>query len=213
MTFGCRYAIISFIISYHERERMKLSDIVDISSGVLLSRLKESTNLNHKYFVYDQADLQADLAGEYSKKDDCLYTEQKVLTLKNGDIIFSLISGVATVVCDFRSGYIYSHNYAILTPIADVDVKFLVYLLNCDADLRRGLLSSTQGSMSMKYSINQLKNLDLKPLPQMQIQQKIGRVYFMLKRLEMLKKRVCEQESILTTKLLSKIAKANNAKQ
>ncbi|MCW9732767.1 restriction endonuclease subunit S [Avibacterium sp. 20-15] len=186
---------------------MKLQHLVQFEMGALLSRLTEQPN-SPCYSLYDQADLQADFERRTeSTEGKQICTPDCPTLLQEGDIIFSLISGTAVQVCQTRAGYVFSHNYARLYPSKELDNAFLVYLLNNDVGIKRQLITSLQGSSVMKYSLNQLRNLQLSPLPPLEVQQAIGQVDRLQRRITMLKKRVAENEAMLTSYLLNNFQK------
>lgn len=196
---------INFVIS--TRNKMKLQDLVRFEIGTLLSRLNEQAG-SPCYSLYDQADLQADFETRTeSTQGKQICTPDTPTLLQEDDVIFSLISGSAVQVCQARAGYAFSHNYARLCPSKELDKSFLVYLLNNDADIKRQLVASLQGSSVMKYSLNQLKNLQLSPLPTLSVQQAIGQVDRLQRRITMLKKRVADNEAQLTAYLLNNFQK------
>ncbi|WP_197496307.1 restriction endonuclease subunit S [Gallibacterium salpingitidis] len=191
---------------------MKFKDILTISSGIPFSRIEEDFSAP-SYSVYSQNDLQADLGiTSVCIENKLLRTYDKVSTVKTGDIIFSLISGTAARVQAARSGYIYSQNYAVLLPNPIIDKNFLVYLINCDQDVKHQFAASMQGSQVLKYTLNQLRQLELKTLPDLSIQQAIGKIYMSQNRLMTLKNRLIERENQYLLSSLNNLIKQEKNK-
>lgn len=82
-----------------------------------------------------------------------------------------------------------------------------MYLLNQDSDIKRQFTMSLQGSTVRKYSVSQLRMLELGKLPPLEIQRCIGRVYQLERRLQMLKKRLASHETALRNYYLAQVLK------
>lgn len=122
--------------------------------------------------------------------------------LINGDVIFSLITGNAAIVRKEHEGYLYTQNYVKLLPYDNIDAQFLVYLINENKAIKRQFTVGLQGSQVLKYTLKQLKELEVGKLPNIDRQKAIGQVYFKQLRLKALKKRAAElEESIILAKL------------
>lgn len=122
--------------------------------------------------------------------------------LINGDVIFSLITGNAAIVRKEHEGYLYTQNYVKLLPYDNIDAQFLVYLINENKAIKRQFAVGLQGSQVLKYTLKQLKELEVGKLPNIDRQKAIGQVYFKQLRLKALKKRAAElEESIILAKL------------
>jgi restriction endonuclease S subunit len=159
------------------------------------------------YTYYGQSDIDDDLVGIVSSNVDNkqVRTLDKVNTLYTGDIIFSLISGTSTIVRKEHEGYLYTQNFVKLIPNENVDSKYLVYLLNEDKSIKKQFLMGLQGSQVLKYTLKQVKELELPELPSIWKQQMIGEVYFNQLRLQALRNRAANSE---TTILLAKLEEA-----
>lgn len=187
----------------------KLIDFIkSINSGTPQFRIAESSDASSPiYPYYNQSDLQDDLSGIISEgiERKTVRTEDEVCTLNLGDVIFSLISGTASIVQRERQGYLYTQNYVRLVPNKHVDSRYLVYLLNEDDGIRRQWAAGLQGSMVIKYTIGQLKKLTVSQLPDLQKQKTIGKIYLLQLHLEALKKRAAERETLLRLSTLKEI--------
>ncbi len=179
-------------------------------SGSPQFRIKEV--FDHKaplYTYYGQPDIEADLVGIHSNGSGSkqVRTFDKVNTLCQGDIVFSLISGKSTIVGANHQGYLYTQNYIKLVTDEKVDSKYLVYLLNEDKSIKKQFQMGLQGSQVLKYTLKQLKELELPDLPTIEKQRMIGELYFNQLRLEALNNRTANLE---TTIVLEKLRRASN---
>lgn len=187
----------------------KLSEVVEFVSGSPQFRITEVFDTNAPlYTYYGQLDLADDLVDIVSSNVDNkqVRTQDKVNTLCTGDVVFSLISGVATIVRKAHEGYLYTQNYVKLIPNENVDPQYLVYLLNENKLMKKQFLRGLQGSQVLKYTLKQLKALRLPELPSIEKQQMIGQVYFNQLRLQALRNRAANAE---TTILLAKLEGAS----
>lgn len=187
----------------------KMSDVVEFISGSPQFRITEVFDRHAPlYTYYGQLDLADDLVDIVSENADNkqVRTQDRVNTLHTGDVVFSLISGTATIVRKAHEGYLYTQNYVRLIPNGSVDSKYLVYLLNEDKSIKKQFLMGLQGSQVLKYTLKQLKELELPELPSMEKQQMIGDVYFNQLRLQALRNRAANSE---TTILLAKLEEAS----
>lgn len=88
---------------------MYIKDIFHSNTGVSQYRLEESTSKKSVlYTLYGQNELYEDLTGVPGPMSDRkqIRTEYKGSTLKAGDLIFSTISGMATIVTADHEGYL-----------------------------------------------------------------------------------------------------------
>ena len=188
----------------------KLDRMVELVSGSPQFRIQEV--LDDKaplYTFYGQPNIEEDLVGIYSNDSDRkqVRTFDKVNTLCQGDVVLSLISGKSTIVGSTHQGYLYTQNYVKLVANKRIDFKYLVYLLNEDKSLKRQFQMGLQGSQVLKYTLKQVKELELPGLPTLERQRIIGDLYFSQLRLEALKNRVANIE---TTVVLDKLRGVND---
>lgn len=177
---------------------MKLSKLVELVSGTPQFRIVEVSNPKAPVFTYyTQTDLNDDLVGIISSDVDNkqVRTNDKVSTLSTGDVLFSLITGKTTIVRKEHEGYLYTQNYVKLLHAEDIDSKFLVYLMNESKAIRKQLMLGLQGSLVLKYTLTQLRDLEIKKIPSIDKQKIIGQVYFNQLRLKALRNRVTELEA------------------
>ena len=189
---------------------MKLSELVELVSGTPQFRIVEVSNPKAPVFTYyTQTDLNDDLVGIISSDVDNkqVRTNDKVSTLSTGDVLFSLITGKATIVRKEHEGYLYTQNYVKLLHAEDIDSKFLVYLMNESKAIRKQLMLGLQGSLVLKYTLTQLRDLEIKKIPSIDRQKIIGQVYFNQLRLKALRNRVAELESKIRLAELEEVSK------
>ncbi|WP_339221924.1 restriction endonuclease subunit S [Paenibacillus sp. FSL W7-1332] len=189
----------------------KLKDMVEFVSGSPQFRIIETSDISApQYTYYGQSDLEADLVDMDSNGSDGkqVRTFDKVNTLCHGDVVFSLISGKSAIVGVKHRGYLYTQNYVKLVASNKVDSKYLAFLLNEDPFIKKQFQKELQGSQVLKYTLKQVKELELPDLPPIDRQRIIGDLYFYQLRLEALKKRAANLEiHILLEKLREAIHK------
>lgn len=189
---------------------MKLEKVVELSSGYPQFRIVESKDREAPtYTFFSQNNLSEDLIGIPS--DDLnqkqIRTKDEVSLLRAGDAVFSLISGKAAIISNAHEGYLYTQNYVKLIPGEAIDLKFLVYILNESRYIEKQFLRGLQGSAVMKYTLKQLKEIDLSNIPPLEKQKIIGDTYLKQLRLQALKKKVIDLETdLLLCKLEEEIS-------
>lgn len=183
----------------------KLDDVSEFVSGSPQFRIKEVFDDKAPiYTYYGQQDIEDDLVGIDSNDSDRkqVRTFDKVNTLCEGDVVFSLISGKSAIVGVNHQGYLYTQNYVKLVTNEKIDSKYLVYLLNEDKFIKKQFQMGLQGSQVLKYTLKQMKELELPNLTTIEKQQIIGEIYFNQLRLEALKNRVANLEAIIVLEKL-----------
>ncbi|KAA8668856.1 restriction endonuclease subunit S [Clostridium sp. HV4-5-A1G] len=186
----------------------KLSELVELVSGSPQFRIIEMFDEKTPLFTYySQTDLTDDLVGIVSSHVDNkqVRTNDKVNTLCDGDVVFSLITGIAAMVRKEHEGYLYTQNYVKLLPDNNIDPKFLVYLINENKTIKKQFVLGLQGSQVLKYTLKQLKELEIPKIPSIDKQKIIGQVYFNQLRLQALKNRAAELETKI---ILSRLEEA-----
>ncbi|AGA68947.1 type I restriction modification DNA specificity protein [Desulfitobacterium dichloroeliminans LMG P-21439] len=187
----------------------KLEDVVEFMSGSPQFRIEEAFDDKAPlYTYYGQLDIEEDLVGIASNGSDSkrVRTFNKVNTLCKGDVVFSLISGKSTTVAANHKGYLYTQNYVRLVTVKNIDSKFLVYLLNEDKSIKKQLQMGLQGSQVLKYTLKQLKELELPDLPTLEKQRIIGELYFNQLRLEALRNRAANLETTIVLEKLREVS-------
>lgn len=118
----------------------KLDNVTEFVSGSSQFRIKEAFDDKAPlYTYYVQQDIEDDLVGIDSNDRDSkqVRTLDKVNTLCEGDVVFSLISGKSAIVGANHQGYLYTQNYVKLVTNKKFDSKYLVYLLNEDKFIKK----------------------------------------------------------------------------
>lgn len=188
----------------------RLTELVEFVSGSPQFRIRETSDATAPlYTYYGQPDLEADLVGMDSNGSDGkqVRTFNRVNTLGQGDVVFSLISGRSTIVGVKHQGYLYTQNYVKLVVGNKVDSKYLVFLLNEDQFIMKQFQTGLQGSQVLKYTLKQVKELELLDLPIIERQRMIGELYFNQLRLEALRNRAAKSE---TNIVMEKLREASN---
>lgn len=158
----------------------KISDVVQFEAGTPQFRIHASNdNRAPEYRFYGQNELEADLKQMPNEQNrpKTIRTFDTVLTVVEGDLIFSLISGVATLVSHNHANYLLTKNYVKLLPAKNVSPSYLLYLLNEDRNVKQQLSRELQGSATIKYTLKQLKNLYFSDFPAYKRQELMGGLY------------------------------------
>lgn len=189
---------------------MLLKNIVQFSVGASVYRLKESSSPNSKLITfYGQNELQEDLYQiqllNADRKQLKLNINKSTLLLKENDIIFSLISGVAAIVLKEHENYLCTQNYVKIIPSSKISSKYLVYLLNESKFVKKQFFNGLQGSSIQRYTLAQLNSLRLPSLPSRKQQELIGNIYLNGLKLKTLKEHMADLELKQTLKLLERV--------
>lgn len=159
---------------------MKLEELALFTGGSLQVRLDTTSWEDARdYILYNQQHHQLDGYEVIEEVIDSrtVTTDREVTLLEEGDLLFSLLSGKAVLVRVEHAGLLYTQNYIKIEPNAKLDKAFLLYLINESSAIRRQFYQSLQGSEVMKYTVKQLKSLQLGALPPLDSQQKLGKIY------------------------------------
>jgi restriction endonuclease S subunit len=187
----------------------RLDKVAKFVSGSPQFRIKEVFDEKAPlYTYYGQQNIEDDLVGIDSNSSDSkqVRTFDKVNTVCQGDVIFSLISGKSAIVGANHQGYLYTQNYVKLVITEKIDSQYLVYLLNEDKFIKKQFQIGLQGSQVLKYTLKQVKELELPHLSTIEKQQIIGGIYFNQLRLEALRNRVANSETIILLEKLREVS-------
>ena len=183
-----------------------INQFVSFLSGTPQFRITECSSAEAPvYTLYSQADLENDLRRlmtPHSGKP--IRTFDKVCVAFAGEVVFSLVSGMAAIVQAEHDGYLLTQNFVTLAPSSQIDARYLVYLLNENRQIKHQFHRSRQGSSTMKYTIKHLAALELPPLPPLDRQKLIGELYHAQLRLDALRKRATDLETILVLEAIRK---------
>lgn len=185
-----------------------LKSITDFLSGSPQFRINESFDpAAPLYSYYSQAYLEEDLTGvpvdqntdvaTNRSREKQIRTFDKVVTVTHGDVVFSLLSGTAAIIQPMHEGYLLTQNYVVLKLSSQIDASYLVYELNENAQLRHQLHVSQQGSITMKFTLRQLKDLQLPFLPSLEKQKLLGDLYLSQLKLHALRVHASKLETML----------------
>lgn len=188
---------------------MYIKDIFHSNTGISQYRIEESVNKEAVlYTFYGQNELYEDLFGIYGDNPDKKQIRSMRLcnTLNPGDLIFSTISGEATVVGREHQGYIFTQNYIRMDVLGNViDKKYAAFLINENPFIKKQFKQQVQGSLVARYSLKLLKNIKLPNLPRMEKQVLIGDLYYKNLRLKALQRRRADNICLLNMMLLNEV--------
>lgn len=189
---------------------VKVTEFITFESGSPQFRIKETVDKAASlYFFYGQNELENDLSQIEMNQSETksIRTFDPVLTVAEGDIVFSLISGKAAIVGKNHAGFLITQNYLRLVVDTPVIPSYIVYLLNEDLSIKHQFQLSLQGSSTLKYTVKQVKELRLPALPTIERQSLIGKLYLKQLHLEALQKHLIE---LKTKRLLFQLKEASS---
>ncbi|WP_426806994.1 restriction endonuclease subunit M [Streptococcus anginosus] len=189
---------------------VKVTEFITFESGSPQFRIKETVDKAAPlYFFYGQNELENDLSQIEMNQSETksIQTFDPVLTVAEGDIVFSLISGKAAIVGKNHTGFLITQNYLRLVVDTPVIPSYIVYLLNEDLSIKHQFQLSLQGSSTLKYTVKQVKELRLPALPTIERQSLIGKLYLKQLHLEALQKHLIE---LKTKRLLFQLKEASS---
>ncbi len=189
---------------------VKVTEFITFESGSPQFRIKETVDKAAPlYFFYGQNELENDLSQIEMNQSETksVQTFDPVLTVAEGDIVFSLISGKAAIVGKNHAGFLITQNYLRLVVDTPVIPSYIVYLLNEDLSIKHQFQLSLQGSSTLKYTVKQVKELRLPALPTIERQSLIGKLYLKQLHLEALQKHLIE---LKTKRLLFQLKEASS---
>ena len=187
---------------------MYIQNIFHSNTGISQYRIEESNRSDAKvYILYGQNELYEDLYGVPGAMSDRKQIKVDGMgpgaIAKEGDLLFSTISGEATIVSEEHDGYVFTQNYARMEPMSRlVDRKYMAYLINENQSIKRQFKQNLQGSQVIRYSLKLLKEIALPELPSIEIQRVIGDIYFKQLLLRSLRQRVAENTYRLSIAML-----------
>lgn len=187
---------------------MYIQNVFHSNTGISQYRIEESNRSDAKvYTLYGQNELYEDLYGVPGAMSDRKQIKVDGMgpgaIAKEGDLLFSTISGEATIVSSEHDGYVFTQNYARMEPMSRlVDRKYMAYLINENQSIKRQFKQNLQGSQVIRYSLKLLKEIVLPELPPIEIQRMIGDIYFKQLLLRSLRQRVAENTYRLSIAML-----------
>ena len=187
---------------------MYIQNVFHSNTGISQYRIEESNGPDAKvYTFYGQNELYEDLYGVPGSMSDRKQIKVDRMgtgaIAREGDLLFSTISGEATIVSSEHDGYVFTQNYARMEPMSRlVDRKYMAYLINENPSIKRQFKQNLQGSQVIRYSLKLLKEIALPELPPIEIQRMIGDIYFKQLLLRSLRQRVAENTYRLSIAML-----------
>ena len=187
---------------------MYIQNIFHSNTGISQYRIEESNRSDAKvYTLYGQNELYEDLYGVPGAMSDRKQIKVDGMgpgaIAREGDLLFSTISGEATIVRAEHDGYVFTQNYARMEPMSRLlDRKYMAYLINENQSIKRQFKQNLQGSQVIRYSLKLLKEIALPELPSIEIQRVIGDIYFKQLLLRSLRQRVAENTYRLSIAML-----------
>ena len=187
---------------------MYIQNVFHSNTGISQYRIEESNRSDAKiYTLYGQNELYEDLYGVPGAMSDRKQIKVDGMgpgaIAREGDLLFSTISGEATIVSSEHDGYVFTQNYARMEPMSRlVDRKYMAYLINENPSIKRQFKQNLQGSQVIRYSLKLLKEIALPELPPIEIQRMIGDIYFKQLLLRSLRQRVAENTYRLSIAML-----------
>lgn len=158
-----------------------------IKAGSPQFRLSESLSEEAaSYYFYTGEMLDQDLCGIGVVADEKtakkIRTNKEVVTVRENDLVYSLVTKKAALVSKEHEGYLLTQNYVILNPYDSIDPFYFVFLLNEDLSIKKQIIQMISGSMTLKVTIKTLENIVLPKLPDLKRQRAIGTLYFAIKK-------------------------------
>lgn len=202
-----RVIFLHGIMKDEKRCSMYIKDVFHSNTGISQFRLEESNSDKAVlYTLYGQNELSKDLfrGPEYVVECKQIKLLRTNSTLHEGDLVFSTISGEATVVGANHEGYILTQNYVRMVPVSQnvVDTKYIAFLINESPEIKRYFRQNLQGSQVVRYSLNLLKKAPLPPLPSIEKQRIIGDIYYKQLKLQALQQRVAINQGTIKMAML-----------
>lgn len=178
--------------------KMLISEIVKAKTGINLTRdaAKYPDSL-----LYNTADMEDDL---FQKDSDASLSLGNAFqeTLKEGDLVLGLVNHRAAVVGHGNAGKILKNQFAKCEyDSSSLDPWYFCYYINESEEFRMLLATKLNGSIVKQMTLSSLADL-LIVVPQIETQQKIGRLYRRLCRLGYLMKRKQHVIETITRKII-----------
>ena len=188
---------------------MKIEDIGDVTVGVILSRIKAKPGEEYiKYPVFTIQDLNKE-TGDYDVKEDVNKVELNPvkynceLLSRKDMIVIGITSYKAFVIDENYTGRVIPSYFAIVDLDKErIDPYYFTWYFNEGDSIKRQLKVAKQGSSLMALSVQMLRELEI-DLPSMEIQKKIGKVYYLRK----LKEKKVYEKGILERNLINSLLK------
>lgn len=198
----CYFCYAIFCNSISGGEELKLESLGKVTHGVTLSRVEPKKGEDQVvYELFTMQDLSKETVqyGIISEKQEAFVSKEKfdVHSLsQKGSVIIGLTSYKAIVIEENHEGKIITSNFAYVELDQNkIDPYYFTWCFNEHPEIQKQLTIATQGSIIRAISIQMLRELKI-PIPPMDMQKKIGKVYELKRKKEKLlfEKNVLEEK-------------------
>jgi hypothetical protein len=171
---------------------LKIDNIGSVTHGATLARIEaKSYDDFYTYPIFTMQDLSRE-TGQHSTKEEI----QKANICKNkfdlsylskiNKVVIGLTSYKAMVINEAHSNKLITSNFAVIEfDESKIDPFYFTWYFNEHHEIQKQLAIAMQGTIIRALSIQMLRELEV-PLPQLDVQMKIGKVYKLRKRKEKL---------------------------
>jgi restriction endonuclease S subunit len=180
-----------------------------LESGAPPGRIKETSHKDApSYFYYSQDDLIDDLNFTTREKDPSklkqISTLDKIRTIHEGDLVFSLMNPIAALVSKEHDGYLITNNFVRIQLAENIYPAYALYYLNESDDFKKQIMKEMSGIVVKKITLSQFQKVVWPEFPSLEKQKIIGDVYLAQKKLAALKREKIELQEMKTIALLKK---------
>lgn len=193
---------------------MQLGDLMTFKSGEVVTRLAQRSPLkatSGDYRLYDMS-VFASESGEAGRNDEPRYLDvaDGLAPMPADSVVLAIIGGRMTLskgVDPDGTPYILDSNFSwIQTDETRLNAGYLVYWFNESAAAKRLIHAAVTGTTMPKLSLKSITEFEI-DLPPIKVQQKIGRLYLMMRRRRQLIQR---REQLYTELTLASLADATH---
>lgn len=193
---------------------MQLGDLMTFKSGEVVTRLAQRSPLkatSGDYRLYDMS-VFASESGEAGRNDEPRYLDvaDGLAPMPADSVVLAIIGGRMTLskgIDPDGTPYILDSNFSwIQTDDTRLDAGYLVYWFNESAAAKRLIHAAVTGTTMPKLSLKSITEFEI-DLPPIKVQQKIGRLYQMMRRRRQLIQR---REQLFTELTLASLADATH---
>lgn len=189
-----------------------MNQIAELKGGQLLTRIRavnESTSNGYivysgKHFLKDSFQLELD----DGKSDKVIRTDEAVMLVEKGMLLISLTTNKATIVGKEHEGYLLTSNYVLVDyDTRKIDPDYFCYVYNESDEIKKQIALNEQGSsLVSRLSLQQIRKFELF-CPSLEEQHKIGAIYRLQQKRELLKTEKIRLEKLAVHTLLKKYLK------
>lgn len=195
--------------------KCRIDEIAMLQQGQLLTRIREVDNTNApRYIVYSGKhfsvdSFQPDL--DDGKHDKVIRTEAEVMLVEAGMLLISLMTNKAVVVSEKHAGHLLTSNYIrIVYDGNKIDPDYFCYIYNESDTIRKQIAMNEQGaSLVSRLNLQQLRKFEL-PCPYLAEQQRVGAIYRLQQKRELLQLKKIKLEKLAVHALLNTYLQGRN---